>query len=165
MSRTTNRGNKDPRLHSSQPLPVSNQNRPAWAYSLLEEQYSTLDLDNLELPLPQRTSRRNSNPGNNQSPSIHTNNQQPNNEITQTSTTSMDTTVPGTAVTTTSANSPITTVTTLSGNSLIINPFANVLSNMPSYKDDLIQQLLGQQVGRPPPLKVTLTLRWAHNVC
>ena len=150
MSRLKKTNKLDPRITASQPSST-------WATKLTE----LLDTDNLELPpLPQRVSRRNNPTGNsptdnNNNPSnntdtvtniIHNSSNPPsgssiitNNPTETVVTTNMDTT--------TGINTIPTTAITISTNTNTrpTSEFSNVISNISSYKENLIHQLLGTQ--------------------
>ena len=145
MSRTV-RNSKDPRTASSQP-PSGSKHTPDWAYSMTEEEYQKFEKDlrqNPLPPLPQRSNRRtNKQVTLSESPPPEEINDNDNNRNMDTTTTI--TNIDNTTTITNTISTPVTPTNTTTHIPITTSPFANVLSNMSSYKNNLIQRLLGQQ--------------------
>ena len=143
---------KDPRNTSqSQPNP---RVRPDWAYSMTDDQYLNMNFD--PLPAPQRI-RKHAWASLTDSPQ----NSSETSTIKNTNTTTTDNQTANNMDTNTNNMDTITTssppTTTIPTTSITTPSFANTLSNMSHYKEDLIQKLLGKQ-GRAATTNTNNTL-------
>jgi len=114
---------------------------------MTEEEYQKFEKDlrqNPLPPLPQRSNRRtNKQVTLSESPPPEEINDNDNNRNMDTTTTI--TNIDNTTTITNTISTPVTPTNTTTHIPITTSPFANVLSNMSSYKNNLIQRLLGQQ--------------------